>query len=117
MQWSTLTSIFAAAILGAPAPRRLTVAPALVDQGDGFYLTTFDDAGIVNVQFTPLAETGKIVAAPASKYLADTYTNSKRADTTCQGHSFNAKALDSANKELAEKSNSKWYNKGEWAWV
>jgi hypothetical protein len=65
----------------------------------------------------PLTEEVKIVAAPASKDVADTDTIRKRADTSCQENSFNATALDWANKDLVEKSNSKQYNKGEWGWV
>jgi hypothetical protein len=75
-----------------------------MDQVDGFYLATFDDAGIANIEFTPFVEEVKIVAAPASEYLADTGTIRKRADTSCQGHSFNVTALDWAKKELQRKA-------------
>jgi hypothetical protein len=120
MHWSSLTMIFVAAVLGAPAPAPapFTVANDVMDQGDGFYLATFDDAGVAEVQFTPIAELGELAPAPVSENLAvrDANILNKRS-TTCAGNSNNVGDLDWANVRLADNADQKWYDFHAWGWV
>jgi hypothetical protein len=122
MHWSALTLLFAATVLGAPAPIpadvELSITPEQRFQGDGFYLAVFDDAGVANVTFTPKADLLARSAAPVSENLAARAVNtlSKR-KTVCAGRSTHVGDLDWANVQLANNGNNKWYNKGAWGWV
>jgi hypothetical protein len=122
MHWSAITLLFAATVLGAPAPilaeRELSIAPEQRFQGDGFYLAVFDEAGVANVTFTPKAEILARSAPAVSENLAarDVSTLSKR-NTVCWGRSTHVGDLDWANVQLAKNADNKWYNKGAWGWV
>jgi hypothetical protein len=114
MHWSTLTMIFVAAVFGAPAPSPFTIAPALMDQGDGFYMATFDHAGVPNVTFTPMVRGDEIVAGPVSEHL----TARGPDGTTCgHGKSYNVKDLEAANTKLAQDNDGNWYVGDTWGWV
>jgi hypothetical protein len=97
MHWSTITMLFAATVLGVPAPvlvkRELSILPEQIQQGDGFYLAVFDEAGVASVS-----------------------TLSKR-ETVYHGRTSNVGDLDWANGELANHANNKWFDARTWAWV
>jgi hypothetical protein len=119
MHWSALTLLFAATVLGAPAPIsaevELSITPEQRFQGDDFYLAVFDDAGVANVTFTPKADLLARSTAPVSENLA-ARALSKR-NTVCAGRSTHVGDLDWANVQLANNGNNQWYNKGAWGWV
>lgn len=62
MHLTSFSTLFAAAtILGAPTepiePAGITsLAADVLDQGDGFYLASYNDAGVHDIAFTPTAE-------------------------------------------------------------
>lgn len=121
MHWSTITMFFAAAVLGAPAPTTFALDPNVMDQGDGFYLASFNEAGKAEVEFTPMAEIIAKDSVPVSENLAvravDTLLKRVNNNVVCHGRSNNVGDLDWANVKLAQNGDQKWYDAGHWGWV
>jgi len=102
-----------------PAPKALTVAKNLMQQGNGFYVATFNEAGEASVEFTPAAQLPAIdipltTENPAVKSIR---TLQKRGEVHCDGRSSNSLAdLTWANVQLANNARGqKYHNK--WGWV
>jgi hypothetical protein len=83
------------------------------NQGDGFYVANYDEAGKLSVTFTPLVKlpiTEDLVARDIDTQL-DGPTS-----TTCGGTSNNVAALDAANVQLANNAPNA-YTTGPYGWV
>jgi hypothetical protein len=123
MHWYAVTLLFAATVLGAPTPveNTLSIASDVRNQGNGFYVATFDEAGVANVTFTPLAileARNSPTSAPVSENLAArSIATLSRRNTECHGRSANVADLDSANVNCANNANNKYYSKNTWVWV
>jgi hypothetical protein len=119
MLFSTITLLFATAILAAPTDIQLgsaAIAPELVDQGDGFYRASYNESGHINVEFTPMAELTKRV--PTKEYIARSTQVVKRDGTECgAGKSNNIFNLDHANDQLAHNEDGQYVDAGSWGWV
>ncbi|KAJ4331442.1 hypothetical protein N0V95_009882 [Ascochyta clinopodiicola] len=123
MHLTSFFTLFAAAtILGAPTePIESTsitsLAADVLDQGDGFYLASYNEAGVLDVIFTPIAELETIPPA-AQLTTRATHTLGKR-ETTCSGRSSVALGtLDDANRQLATNAAAQGnYGKNSWGWV
>ena len=124
MQFTTFATLFtAAAVLGAPTEPTKSMSIAALgetvfDQGDGFYLASYNDAGALKVNFTPMAELD--TTTPPAEHLTtrSTHLLSKR-ETVCSGRtSVNLGNLDAANVQLAKNAAAQvTYNGGAWGWV
>jgi hypothetical protein len=123
MHWSTITMLFAATVLGVPAPvlvkRELSILPEQIQQGDGFYLAVFDEAGVASVAFTPKAEllTRRASVSTSENVAARTVSTLSKRETVYHGRTSNVGDLDWANGELANHANNKWFDARTWAWV
>lgn len=123
MHFSTLTIIFAAAVvLGAPTqltePNSIaTLADDVLDQGEGFYVASYNETGSLEVEFTPMAELDATTPAEQLTTRA-THTLNKR-ETVCSGRKSAVLAiLDSANVKLAQNAAFQGnYGAGAWGWV
>lgn len=126
MHFSALTILFATTVLGVPTKspleaRSWTISKADLhtsnDQGDGFYLATFNESNIAEVKFTPFA-TDLTARDPIEGLTTRSTVNLAKRGTECSGrYSGDLPTLDAANRELANNANGKNYNKGAWGWV
>jgi hypothetical protein len=130
MHFTTLTMLFAAAtVLGAPTeltPSLATVSDEVLDQGDGVYFASYNETGVIDVDFTPMAEFEKRMAeldarGPVEQLSArDTHGLTKRdAVIKCSGRKSNAEGtLHEANRQLASNADAKrHYGANQWGWV
>jgi hypothetical protein len=111
----------------ARAPAQLSIPSDLREQGDGFYVATFDEAGNTTVKFTPLAEltpTAEVLAnalAPLTENLVTKSRDSllkRQSFTHCETRqSGDIEKLDHANVQLAHNVNKVNYLYNHWAWV
>jgi hypothetical protein len=125
MHISALTILFATAVLGVPTKSALQARSwtateselrASHDQGEGFYLAIFNESGIAEVQFTPLAELA--TRTPVEDLFARSTDDLAKRGTECAvRYSPNVAVLDDANRQLANNANGKTYGKGAWGWV
>lgn len=122
MQFSTITLLFAATVLGAPTDSVTASGLRMrgaIDQGEGFYLAVFNnETGVADIEFTPLTELAAIAPVEDATSTIEERSLLKRA-TTCSGRrSVNLGQLDEANRQLARNANAQgWYNKGANGWV
>jgi hypothetical protein len=120
MRWSFITTLLTLATTALGAPTSFTTAELIIAnelrfQGDGFYMATFDDAGVANVTFTPLAELTTKVPAPVSGIVDSVLAGPT--DTTCSKlRSDNVVDLDAANVALADAAPNSYNDKG-WGWI
>ncbi|KAF2690587.1 hypothetical protein K458DRAFT_398606 [Lentithecium fluviatile CBS 122367] len=120
----TTLSMFSATILGSPTIVELVLESGLRlrnsgDQGDGSYLVVFNDEGVANVQFTPMA---KLVAqlkitTPDEKEAIIPPGDLSASATTCDGSTRDLNSLSEANRQLARNSDAwKHYGNRSWGW-
>lgn len=130
MRVSTAIFLLATAVLAVPAPdlgaRRNAVLargteglqPSDFDQGNGFYMATFNETtSVMDVSFRPVAEMldASLDISPFAKRSA--FDLAKR-DTTCSGlFSGDVPSLDWANVRLADNVNNQYFGYHQWGWV
>lgn len=95
---------------------------AAFDQGDGFYLATFNESGMADIHFTPMSNLS--VRARSSRHLERSPSESPgdkflALSTECSNrHTWELYGLDTANIMLAENANNHGaYKRGDWGWV
>jgi hypothetical protein len=120
MHFSTITLAFAAAVLGAPTETTLGSGLRVrgdLDQGDGFYLAVFNETGVADIEFTPMANLK--ARAPVEEVTAAHSGNLLKRGTVCSGRrSGNLAQLDDANVALARNAAAQgWYERGAHGWV
>jgi hypothetical protein len=123
MHFATFVTLFAAAaVLGVPTePTEPTSIASLTDdvfdQGDGFYLASYNEAGTLDVDFTPIAELD--TASPAEQLTTRGMHTLNKRETVCSGRSSVALAtLDAINVQLAQNADGQRnYGAGSWGWV
>ena len=123
MHFATFATLFAAAaVLGVPTeptePTSITsLADDVFDQGDGFYLASYNEAGTIDVDFTPMAELD--TTSPATQLTTRSMHTLIKRETVCSGRNSVALAtLDAANVQLARNADAQRnYGAGAWGWV
>jgi hypothetical protein len=126
MHFATFTTLFAAAaVLGAPTestPDIANLSSEVLDQGDGFYLATYNDTGVLNVEFTPMAELKtsdpvEQVAARDTHIFARDDSNEANCIVPLR-KTIALATLDEANRQLARNGAQQGhYGKDKWGWV
>jgi hypothetical protein len=125
MKWSTVTTLtlLAGTALGAPMASTadgLNIPPNVRDQGDGFYVANYNEAGELNVAFTPLAELTARDPAPATEDIVAPASNlgpPGKDEIVCgPGRANNIGDLNAANIQLSNNAPN-GYTTGAYGWV
>lgn len=123
MHFSTIILAFAATVLAAPMETTLGSGLRVrgdLDQGDGFYVAIFNEEGVADIEFTPMAKAKFKARAPVSEVpAAHSGSNLFKRGTVCSGRrSGNLAQLDDANVALARNAAAQgWYDKHANGWV